>query len=282
MLVETLEHLATEIHVADVGAADLGEVAPYQPLLDAGLARLTAFEPDEREAAGLADKLGARATLLPYALGDGEEHTLHVCGPGLGMTSLLEPDPDSLAFFNMFEEWGRVERTVPCPTRRLDDLDELDPIDYLKIDVQGSELSILSNGREKLRTCLAIQTEISFVALYRDQPTFGEIDQELRAQGLMPHRFAHIKTWSIKPTTRFGDPRSPFDQLLEADIVYVRDIVRADDVPDGDLAKLALVAQFAYRSPDLAARCLAVLVDRGAIEPDSRERYYEWLAGISG
>lgn len=278
MLIDLLGPLAGEIHVADVGAAFLGEQPPYQPLLERALARLTGFEPDPQEAAGLADKLGPRATLLPYALGDGGEHTLHVCQPGLGMSSLLEPDPATLGFFNLFPEWGKVVSTMPCPTRRLDDVDDIAPIDFLKMDVQGSELSILSNGRVKLAETVAVQLEISFITLYKDQPTFGDIDREMRLQGLIPHRFVNVKNWSISPTTRGGDPRVPFHQLLEADIVYIRDLIHADAMSIAQLAKLALVAHFCYDSPDLAARCLEELTGRGAIDAESRARYYDWMA----
>jgi len=278
MLVDLLKPLAPEIHVADVGAAHFGEVQPYQVLLDAGLARLTGFEPDEREAADLAEKLGERATLLPYALGDGDEHTLYVCQPGLGMTSLLEPDPDTLGFFNLFPDWGRVVSTMLIPTHRLDDLDDVAQIDYLKMDVQGSELSILTNGRRKLADAVAVQLEISFIPLYKDQPTFGDIDLEMRRQGLIPHRFTNVKNWSISPTTRGGNPRSPFHQLLEADIVYVADVIHPDGLTDAQLAKLGLVAHFCYDSPDLAARCLEELAGRGTVDATSRERYYAWMA----
>lgn len=281
MLIDLLGPLSHEIHVADVGAAHFGEVQPYQVLLDRGLARLTGFEPDEREAAELAAKLGNRAELLPYALGDGQEHTLYICQPGLGMTSLLEPDLASLGFFNLFPDWGRVVSTAPCPTRRLDDLDEVGQIDYLKMDVQGSELPILMNGREKLGDAVAVQLEISFIPLYKDQPTFGEIDLEMRAQGLVPHRFTHVKNWSISPTTRAGDPRAPFHQLLEADIVYICDIIHPEGVADAQLAKLGLIAHFCYDSPDLAARCLEELAGRGTVDPRSRVQYYEWMAAGS-
>jgi hypothetical protein len=90
------------IHVADVGAAFLGEAAPYQILIDHRLCTLSAFEPDAREIDALRHHLGDFATVFPDALGDGHEHTLYVCPEGLGMNSLLEPDPSMLGFFNFF------------------------------------------------------------------------------------------------------------------------------------------------------------------------------------
>jgi FkbM family methyltransferase len=251
------------IVIADIGAAFLGETPPYQPLLDKGLARLFAFEPDTRQAEPLRQKLGNGGTVIEAAVGDGREHTLHVCDHG--WTSLLEPDPAALAFFNTFRQLGRVKSTQTIKTRRLDEIAELPPVDLLKMDVQGAELMVLQNGREKLAGCVAAQLEVSFVTLYKGQPAFGAIDLEMRAQGFIPHRFMDIKRWGIAPAIIGNDPRMAGNQLLEADIVYVRDPVHADAMTDDQLKKLAAIAHFVTRSPDLTARALVELEKRGAV-----------------
>ena len=50
------------------------------------------------------------------------------------MASLLVPDPATLALFHGFPEWGEVIHTQRIATRRLDDIDEVEKVDYLKID----------------------------------------------------------------------------------------------------------------------------------------------------
>ena len=261
-MIETLLPPATNV-IADIGAAFLGETPPYQPLLDAGLGCLFAFEPDSRQAEPLRQRLGAAGMVIEAAVGDGREHTLHVCDHG--WTSLLEPDPAALAFFNTFRQLGRVKSTQTIQTRRLDDIAELPAIDFLKIDVQGAELMVLQNGRQKLAGCAAAQLEVSFVTLYKNQPAFGAIDLEMRAQGFIPHRFMDIKRWGIAPAIAGNDPRVAGHQLLEADIVYVRDPIHADAMTNNQLKKLAAIAHFVMRSPDLAARALVELEKRGAI-----------------
>jgi FkbM family methyltransferase len=268
------------IHVADVGAAFLGEASPYQILIDQGLCTLTAFEPDAREFDALRQHLGDFATVFRDALGDGQEHNVYVCPKGFGMNSLLEPDPSMLGFFNFFPEWGRIESTERITTRRLDDIDELAPIDFLKMDVQGSELSILINGRTKLARCVAVQTEVSFITLYKNQPTFGDVDRELRRQGFIPHRFSNIKNWLIAPTIRPGEAPYPFHQLLEADIIYIRDIIHPEAMDSEQIAKLAVLAHLVFDSPDLAVRCLLELQRRKAVEPNAIERYFDCLARV--
>src|SRR5438067_8684511 len=273
ILSELLSIPPQSLVVADVGAAFFGERPPYQPLHDAGLCRLFAFEPDESRLAGLREHVGPAATILPFAVADGRKATLHVC-PG-GMTSLLEPDARSLALFNLLPEIGKVERTVAVSTRRLDDVDEVPAVDFLKIDAQGSELRVFQNARKKLRTCVAIQTEISFVALYKGQPPFGDIDRELRSQGFMPHCFTSVKRWPIAPIQRDNDPKKPFNQLLEADIVYVRDIVNMPLLSNDQLKKIALIVGHCYGSIDLAIRCMLELQRRSVVPAGAAEKYME-------
>lgn len=258
------------ISIADVGAAYYGQKPLYQRLLDSSLARLYAFDADQRFASELRS-LYPNEVIFHDIIADGADHTLHICPAG--MTSLLEPDPDALAFFNLFPAWGKVERTVAVKTRRLDDVAELPTVDFLKMDIQGGELMALRGGRAKLEKCVAVQVEVSFMTLYRNQPSYGEVDLDLRAQGFVPHCFVELKQWSIAPTIREGDPRLPFRQLLEADLVYVRNLVKASELSSDQLRKLAVISHVCYNSPDLAARCIIELQLRNSVPENSVAEY---------
>ena len=270
MLGQILSFSPGDIVIADIGAAFLGETPPYQSLLDSGVGRLFAFEPDARHVSALQQRLGDSAIVIARAVGDGREHTLHVCDHG--WSSLLEPDPAALAFFNSFPALGRVLARQTVQTSRLDEIVELPPPDFLKMDVQGAELMVLQNGRAKLAACVAVQLETSFVTLYKGQPPFGAVDLEMRSQGFIPHRFVDVKRWSIAPAIAGNDPRLPLNQLLESDIVYIRDLTRPEGFSDVQLKKLAAIAHL-YRSPDLAVRCLAALEGRGVITDSDVLRY---------
>jgi hypothetical protein len=194
------------------------------------------------------------------------------------MTSLLKPDPATLGLFEGFKRWGEVIERVPLQTRRLDDISEIQHLDFLKIDIQGGELAVLKGGKAKLTEAVAVQTEISFVTLYENQPGLGDIDLELRSQGFLPHCFAEIKLWPIAPSVIYNIPRHPANQLLEADIVYVRDFAHADSMSEEQLKHLALVAHHCYRSFDLALRCVMLLEQRQALEAGTQQRYLDILA----
>jgi FkbM family methyltransferase len=261
-------------HVVDIGANPIDGSPPYRPLLDARLCRITGFEPQASALAELNLKKGANETYLPYALGDGEAHTLNLCAYS-GWTSTFVPSADALEVFSFFKNNARVVARTPIQTQRLDDLAEVDDIDFLKIDIQGGELAVLVHGREKLRNAVVIQIELQFVDLYEGQPSFGQVDQELRAQGFIPHAFAALKKWPISPLQFGGNPTQPLNQLLEADVVYVRDFVHADGMSSDQLKQLCLIAHSCYNSFDLAGRCIALLEQRKALPSGALQQYVE-------
>ena len=263
--------------VVDIGANPIDGDPPYKPMLDASLCRVTGFEPQAEALAELLREQGPNERYLSYAVGDGGVHGLRICRAS-GMSSLLEPNPVMLGLFGVLSAMGEVMRQVEVQTRRLDDIDEIASLDFLKIDVQGSELAVLRNGAKKLGSAVAIQTEVSFITLYERQPAMGEIDVELRGQGFVPHCFADVKTWPIAPCVINRDPTRALNQLLEADIVYVRDFSRSERMSDEQLKHLALIAHHCYKSFDLALRCVMVLEQRGVLGAGAQQQYLTSLA----
>src|SRR5262245_2390637 len=260
--------------VVDVGSNPIDGDPPYKPMFERGLCTVLGFEPQASAFALLGDRRSPRETYLPWAVGDGARHTLHLCHAS-GMTSLLKPDARMLALFHPFPEFGRVIATEEIQTRRLDEIAEISAVDFLKLDVQGSELAVLQGGRERLAAAVAVQTEISFLPLYEGQPVLHDVDRELRRQGFVPHAFAALKRWAIAPVMVNNDPRQPLNQLLEADMVYVRDFSRPDALSDSQLGHLALISHHCYRSHDLAMRCLSLLRKRGRLDADVQNRYLD-------
>jgi hypothetical protein len=188
------------------------------------------------------------------------------------MTSLYEPDEQTLSLFEVLQPLGEVVERCPVQTQRLDDIEELGAFDMLKIDIQGGELSVFQNAREKLKNAAIIQTEVSFITLYKGQPAFGEIDIELRSQGFIPHCFAAIKKWPIAPCVVNGDAREPLNQLLEADLVYVRNFL-SQDTTNSQLKHLAFIAHCCYHSIDLTMRCILELQRKNAVPESTLNDY---------
>jgi len=265
--------------VVDVGANPVDGDPPYKSLLAARLCSVVGFEPQSAALAALNSRKTDVETYLPYVVGDGAPATLRVCSAP-GMTSLLCPDPNMAMYFRGFEGWGRVVEERPVETRRLDDLAEIAHLDFLKADVQGAELTVIRNGARQLANAVAVQAEISFMPLYEGQPLFGEIDLELRRLGFVPHCFAGIKNWMISPMYDERNPFAAINQLLEADIVYVRDFTKPDLMQSEQLKHLAIIAHYCYGSFDLAINCIHRLIARKSISQDSMARYVSQLSKI--
>jgi FkbM family methyltransferase len=257
--------------VVDVGANPIDGDPPYKAMLAKQLCRVVGFEPQQDALASLNARKSDHETYLPYVIGDGTDGTLRVCRAS-GMTSLFRPDQRVLRHFAGFSEWGQVVQEIPVSTRRLDDVGELEELDLLKIDVQGSELAVFIHGSQRLSRAVAVQAEVSFLPLYEGQPVFGDVDLELRKQGFVPHAFSAIKKWMIAPLST-DDPYAALNQLLEADIVYVRDFTRPEALSTEQLKHLALIAHHCYGSWDLAVNCLHHLAGRGAAPADSLSQY---------
>lgn len=115
------------------------------------------------------------------------------------------------------------------------------------------------------------------MSLYKGQPTLGDIDIELRSQGFIPHCFAAIKKWPIAPCVVNNDPRQALNQLLEADLVYVRDFSRPEAMSNEQLKHLALIAHHCYGSFDLALRCVLLLEQRGVLAGGAQQTYLNSL-----
>lgn len=252
---------STRIKVVDIGANPIDGTPPYAPLLRAGNADVVGFEPNHDALAKLNAMKGPTEIYLPHAVGDGRPHTLHICAAP-GMTSLLEPDPAVLNRFHGFQAWGRVVDTMTVETVRLDDVPETAGAQLLKIDIQGGELMAMRHGAARLRDILVVQTEVEFLPLYRDQPLFSEVEQHLRAKGLIFHRFYPMVSRVFGPLLIDNDIYAGLSQLVWADAIFVKGLLRPDLLDDSQLLATATILHDCYELIDVAMNLLTVLDER--------------------
>ena len=265
------------IRVLDVGANPIEGDPSYKALLDAGHATVTGFEPQAEALAALNAAKSANETYLPDALGDGQNHDLHLYHHS-GFTSIFPPDAGSADLLG-FGRSMTVTGSIALPTRKLDDIAEIIAIDFLKIDVQGSELSILRNGRAKLKDCLVIQTEVRLFPLYDGEPTFGDLSAELTNQGFQFFRFHTMKHALLSRGYRKKLRRSEFGQAVDGDAFFVRDLRLIGQLSNDHLIRLAIIAGGIMASCDLTLFCLGQLVQRSVITTAQVDGYYASLPG---
>jgi len=259
------------VHVCDVGAMILGEAEDvWKPLVRRGLCQsVVGFEPcadecDElnKQAAATSSRESPAASpeyrFLPWALGDGSEGQFRRCAAAM-TSSMLEPNTEVLKLFTQLEEVTAVVERTQMKTKRLDDLKGELPggfVDFLKLDVQGFELSCLHGAKEVLKRALVVHTEVEFVEMYKGQPLFADVDQFLRGEGFVFHRFSSVMGRPMKPIFLKDNPLQPISQQMWADAVYVRDLWELKDLSREELLKMAVVLHEIYHSYDVTHHVL--------------------------
>ena len=265
--------LQEKIQIMDIGAAAISEIPVYKKLIEIGLGKLNAFEGDQRHSTKLKEEYGDNIALFTDFLFDGTTQNLYLANPNSGMTSLLQPKEKAVKFFNGFDRFSKIEKIETVKTKKLNDIRNLPLIDFVKMDIQGSELTVLKNGLDKIKDCLAIQIEVSFICLYEKQPSFGEIDIWMRSNGYVPHCFLDVKRWSIFPTIFNNNYRTPGNQLLESDIVYVKNPLQLEELSDNQIKKFILISHYCFTSIDLSAFLIIELEKRKILSKDSFKKY---------
>jgi FkbM family methyltransferase len=225
------------------------EAHVYNPLLDLSDADIIGFDPLQdrlRERAKVEQPSGdGTLTLLPYAIGDGAEHTLYVLNEDAS-SSLYPLDAGRIAHFNHLSTF-RVQRTETITTHRLDDVLPPGPVDFLKLDVQGSELAVLQSAEKTLAGTGVVHCEAEFSPIYDGQPLFPAIQERLNGRGFYlvdivdSCRYAYLNSRGI----------ASLDRLIWANAVFFRE---SDE--RAVLTAQALIAACVYQKPSMAAHLL--------------------------
>ena len=162
---ELLEETPPRIKVVDVGALPVqGLGNAWDSMLAQGLCEVVGFEPIAEACAKLNAEQDEARTYLPYAIADGKPAVLKRCNYDM-TSSLLEPNTPLLEKFVHLEELTRVVAREPIETHRLDDIEQAADMDFLKLDVQGSEVVVIENATRALATTVVVETEVEFVPL---------------------------------------------------------------------------------------------------------------------
>lgn len=250
------------LHVVDVGANPLG--APlYAPLMQAGLAHVWGFEPNEEACARLRAQAGECLTVLDKAIGAPGGARFHAY-PASEMSSIYPLSAQSLGYLGHFKRHLGTQTQSEITLHALDDLNEVPAIDLLKVDAQGAERDVIIGAKGKLAGAVAVVAEMRFYRLYEGEPDLWELDKALRDQGFVLHRFLHQKARMLGHSQRASvNPKTMASQLIDGDALYIRNLEDREKISDMQLKKLALLAAGLFDSHDLVLWCLDELAARG-------------------
>ncbi len=160
---------------------------------------------------------------IPIALGEKNgSQMLYVTKSPL-CSSLLEPNSVLLNRFLNLADLVKLESEEEIEVITLDtfcELENIQEIDFLKIDVQGAGLDVLKGGENLLhKSVFAIQVEVEFSPLYKNEALFSEVDQYLRSKGFVLFDMFIPQRGVRAPITSQVRP----GQVLWTDVIYLRD-----------------------------------------------------------
>ena len=180
--------IATTLALEPLAAMDVGAAGGVAPQWRDHLAvmEVDCFEPDESECAIRRRESPPNIHWFPVALaGSSGMRPFYVLNRSTG-SSLLPPN-DAVILEYSGQSYAGVRSVIEMPCKSLRDfLAEYGrPVPALmKLDTQGTELEILSSLNDaQLQEVVCVETEVEFVELYRDQPTFAGVDAFMREHG---------------------------------------------------------------------------------------------------
>jgi FkbM family methyltransferase len=197
------------------------------------------FEPDPDEYDILKLKSRENSVVINSALSESPGTVeLHLCR-NPGNSSIYNPNLTVLNKFSDAKRYDVMEKIgikVDTLNSQLQKNDIYE-VDFMKIDTQGYELSVLKGSGDYLDKIICLELEVEFVQVYEKQPLFGEVDSFVKGYGFelfdIRRYFAKRKdsknSGSQKGQLFFGDAlyfKSP-EQVLLMDKISQEKIVRA-------------------------------------------------------
>ena len=168
------------------------------------------FEPDKKEYQRIKSNAGDNSIVLQTALLDMKKETdFYIC-KNQELSSVYLPN---FKVINNYNNPGRFEviDKIRLTTDKLDNVLKKNKIknsDFIKLDTQGSELSLLNGSKDYLEHTIGLQVEAGFVELYDQQPLFNDVDMFMKS---MNFQLIDIKRyfWKRKQSNFFSQ-NSPF------------------------------------------------------------------------
>jgi len=174
----------------DLGAA--GGIEPRWEKISSTL-RYVGFEPDSRARENLPNTKFASYELLPGLVSENKATQKLYLTKDEGKSSNYHPNE---AFLKRFPNPGRftIIKELESEANSIDEM-ITKPIDFIKLDIQGSELNALKGAANSLRSVLGIEVEVEFSELYNKQPLFGSVSEFLKKHDFEFIDFVNLRRW---------------------------------------------------------------------------------------
>ena len=178
------------------------------------------FEPDPREFDVLKKNSDNNLIVINSALSDSnKEIEFHLCKK----QEVSSVYPPNFNFLNKFADSERfnVEKIIHINADTLSNQlkkEGIDEVDFIKIDTQGYELSILKGCSSYLENVVGLEVEVEFEPVYIGQPLFSELDNYVKENGFI---LVDLKRyyWKRKNNKNTGNRKG---QIIFGDALYFK------------------------------------------------------------
>jgi len=247
--------------LVDVGAA--GDFDKRWKILGKRLS-VVGFEPGEQEYNNLVKKKrSANIKYYNFCLADKPGQLNFLISRLKTNSSCLKPNFEFLKRFPRVERFDVIDE-VSLPANDLDTVLSSERVDFIKLDVQGSELNILKGASQSLEQACGLEVEVEFSTLYDRQPLFSDVDQYLRGLGFSLFDLRPCY-WKRNPIPRVGR-----GQIIFGDALYLKDYISLETMPV-NLAPIIMSA-VVYKKYDFAVELINYFHKKGNLSFENRER----------
>ena len=236
------------IVLMDVGAA--GGIEPCWKKF-AGKVSYVGFEPDGRAQEFVPNVRFAEYEMIPSALGESKSVRRLNITKDVGKSSLFVPNWEILERFPNVDRFS-VTKELKLQINAADKIVK-SKVDFIKLDIQGSELGVLKGAKGILKEVLGVETEVEFLELYSGQPLFGQVNEYLRRLDFEFIDFVNLRRWERKSFSGLG-------QLTFGDALFLKspETVINGDIREANLRKY-LAILYIYNRFDLIERCYQIV-----------------------
>ncbi|CEZ19813.1 protein of unknown function [Candidatus Methylopumilus planktonicus] len=200
---------------------------------------------------------GSNFISIQEAVFDGTETNFYDCNPPAA-SGIYPPNKPVWDRIGLPLEIKKVKR---IKTKKLDDLIPKNvSIDFIKLDIQGAEITALTNGADVLKNVSFVQAEGDFIELFEGgAPLFPEVFNFMKSKGFTFFSFGSLGLFSLAGVKRIlgnGSPEFYHNHFWSKQIGFSLGIFyRGPEYFKNDPAKIlnsAAIAHASYNAYDLA------------------------------
>jgi FkbM family methyltransferase len=234
------------IVLLDLGAA--GGIEPRWKKIASAISYF-GFEPDARAQEVNPNTSFTHYELLPFAAGKINSTRKLYVTKDEGKSSMYRPNYEFLERFPKVDRFDTIEE-IELEINAIDNI-FLKPIDFIKLDIQGSELDALEGADKSLRNVLGVEVEVEFMHLYAGQPLLSSVHKFLEDRGFEFIDFINLCRWERDSLTGLG-------QLVFADALFLKapETIMKMSSPEADIRKYLSIL-YIYNRFDLIEKCFS-------------------------